>query len=37
MNSDRFLPPSMISNSLRDALLASGLVTAERLRERGVR
>jgi len=37
VNSDRFLPANMISNSLRDALLASGLVTAERLRARGVR
>jgi len=37
VNSGKFLPPSMISNTLRDAMLARGLVTAERLRERGVR
>jgi hypothetical protein len=37
VNSDRFLPTSMISNAMRDAMLARGLVTAERLRERGVR
>ncbi len=36
VNSDGFLPPSMISNSIREAMLARGLVTAERLRERGV-
>ncbi|MBD9529147.1 helix-turn-helix domain-containing protein [Paracoccus sp. PAR01] len=36
VNSDRFLPTSMISNSMRDAMLARGLVTAERLRKRGV-
>ena len=37
VNSDRFLPANTISNSIRDAILAKGLVTAERLRERGVR
>lgn len=37
VNSDRFLPPSTISNTMRDAMLARGLVTAERLRMRGVR
>jgi hypothetical protein len=36
VNSDRFLPTSMISNTIRDAMLASGLVTAGRLRERGI-
>lgn len=37
VNSDGFLPASMISNTIRDAMLARGLVTPERLRERGVR
>ncbi|WP_347268111.1 helix-turn-helix domain-containing protein [Paracoccus sp. (in: a-proteobacteria)] len=37
VNSDRFLPVSAISNTTREAMLARGLVTAERLRERGVR
>ncbi|PKP76524.1 MAG: hypothetical protein CVT81_14305 [Alphaproteobacteria bacterium HGW-Alphaproteobacteria-3] len=37
VNSDRFLPGSMISNTMRDAMLARGLVTPERLRQRGVR
>ncbi len=37
VNSDRYLPVSAISNTMRDAMLARGLVTAERLRERGVR
>ena len=36
VNSDGFLPASMISNSMRDAMLARGLVTPERLRDRGV-
>jgi hypothetical protein len=36
VNSDRFLPTSMISNTIRDAMLASGLVTTGRLRERGI-
>jgi hypothetical protein len=37
VNSGRYLPVSAISNTMRDAMLARGLVTAERLRERGVR
>jgi len=37
VNSDGFLPANMISNTIRDDLLARGLVTPERLRERGVR
>ena len=37
VNSDRFLPANTISNTLRDAMLARGLVTPERLRARGVR
>ncbi|MDE4063644.1 hypothetical protein PXK48_21110 [Phaeobacter gallaeciensis] len=37
VNSDRYLPVSAISNSMRDAMLARGLVTLERLRERGIR
>lgn len=37
VNSDRFLPPSTISNTMRDAMLGRGLVTPERLRERGIR
>ncbi len=37
VNADGFLPPSMIGNAMRDAMLSRGLVTAERLRERGVR
>ena len=37
VNSDRFLPANTISNSIRDAMLERGLVTVERLRERGVR
>lgn len=37
VNSDRYLPVSAISNTVRDAMLARGLVTAERLRERGIR
>ncbi len=37
VNSDRYLPVSAISNSMRDAMLARGLVTAERLRDRGIR
>ena len=36
VNSDRYLPASMIGNAMRDAMLARGLVTPERLRERGV-
>ena len=37
VNSDRYLPVSAISNTIRDAMLARNLVTAERLRARGVR
>jgi hypothetical protein len=37
LNSDRYLPVSSISNTTRDAMLARGLVTPERLRARGVR
>ena len=37
VNSDRYLPVSAISNSMRDAMLARGLVTVDRLRERGIR
>jgi hypothetical protein len=37
VNSDHYVPVSAISNSMRDAMLARGLVTAERLRERGIR
>ncbi|MBZ0130237.1 MAG: helix-turn-helix domain-containing protein [Rhodobacteraceae bacterium] len=36
VNSDRYLPSSMIGNAMRDAMLARGLVTPERLRLRGV-
>jgi Helix-turn-helix domain len=36
-NSDRFLPVNAIGNVIRDGMLAKGLVTAERLRSRGVR
>jgi hypothetical protein len=37
LTSDRYLPVSSISNTTRDAMLARGLVTPERLRARGVR
>lgn len=37
VNSDRFLPVNAIGNVIRDAMLAKGLVTSERLRTRGVR
>jgi hypothetical protein len=37
VNSDRFLPANTISNTMRDAMLARGLVTPERLSQRGVR
>ncbi len=37
VNSDRYLPVSAISNTLRDAMLSRGLVIPERLRMRGVR
>ncbi len=36
VNSDEYLPPSMISNAMCGAMLARGLVTPERLRMRGV-
>uniref|UniRef100_UPI004047B3AE helix-turn-helix domain-containing protein n=1 Tax=Yoonia sp. TaxID=2212373 RepID=UPI004047B3AE len=36
VNSDRFLPPSMISNAMCGAMLTRGLVTTDRLRQRGV-
>ncbi|OJF99397.1 helix-turn-helix domain-containing protein [Pararhizobium antarcticum] len=37
VNADGFLPVSAINNSIRDLMLVRGLVTAERLRMRGVR
>ena len=37
INANGYLPVSAISNTMRDAMLGRGLVTAERLRERGVR
>ena len=37
VNGDRYLPVSTISNTMRDAMLARGLVTADRLRDRGIR
>ena len=37
VNSERYLPISAISNTMRDAMLARGLVTEDRLRERGIR
>jgi hypothetical protein len=37
VNADGFLPVSAINNSIRDLMLARGLVTPERLRLRGVR
>ena len=37
INSDRYLPVSAIDNTVRDAMLGRGLVTAEQLRMRGVR
>ncbi|MBW6494186.1 MAG: helix-turn-helix domain-containing protein [Burkholderiaceae bacterium] len=36
VNADGFLPASMISNAMCAAMLARGLVTPERLRQRGV-
>jgi len=36
VNSEQFLPPRMISTTMRNVMLARGLVTPERLRERGV-
>ena len=37
VNSEGYLPESVISNTMRDAMLGRGLVTPERLRMRGVR
>jgi hypothetical protein len=37
VNADGYVPVSAISNTMRDAMLGRGLVTAERLRERGIR
>lgn len=37
VNSDRYLPANAISNAMRTAMLSRRLVTAERLRMRGVR
>ena len=37
INSDRYLPVSAINNTVRDAMLGRGLVTAERLQMRGIR
>ena len=37
INSDRYLPVSAINNTVRDAMLGRGLVTAEQLRMRGIR
>ncbi len=37
VNGDRYLPVSAISNTMRDAMLVRGLVTEDRLRERGIR
>lgn len=37
INSDRYLPVSAINNTVRDAMLGRGLVTAKRLRMRGIR
>lgn len=36
VNGDGYCPPSMVSNTMRDALLQAGLVTPERLRERQI-
>lgn len=36
INGNDYIPPSMITNTMRDALLAAGLVTPERLRERQI-
>lgn len=36
INGNDYIPPSMITNTMRDALLAAGLVTRERLRERQI-
>lgn len=37
INAKGYLPVSAIKNTMRDAMLARGLVTPERLRERGIR
>ena len=37
VNGESFLPTSAITNTMRDRLIASGLVTRERLTERGIR
>jgi hypothetical protein len=37
VNSDRYLPPTMLSAAMCQAMLDRGLVAPERLRERGVR
>ncbi len=37
INTNGYLPVSAIKNTMRDAMLARGLVTPERLRERGIR
>ena len=37
VNAEGYLPVSAISNTMRDAMLGRGLVTPERLRERGIR
>jgi hypothetical protein len=37
VNSDKYLPPGMIGTAMCHAMLERGLVTPERLRERGVR
>jgi DNA-binding transcriptional ArsR family regulator len=36
VHSEKYLPPSAISNGMRDQMLARGLVTREQLRERGI-
>lgn len=36
INSDRYVPPSAVSNTMRDALLSRGLVTPDRLRARQI-
>lgn len=36
VNGDGYLPSNAISNTVRNAMLERGLVTTERLRERGV-
>ncbi|UYP68553.1 helix-turn-helix domain-containing protein [Thalassobacter stenotrophicus] len=36
VNSEKYLPSSAINNSMRDQMLARGLVTTQQLRERGV-